>query len=255
MGILNFKEFSLNEKLGVADATLYYIDTVYNKVWEEFRKFHSSGEKELEKDLRIGYRSFYRKITDRETYSKFPVVGITLTLDFKKLTPEKFHKKYKSAASKKKKHVVGGWANRFGHKNWSGYSKIKEPIKQVTDHGIIVDLGIEVHVASDFNIGTYWKKLTDDIYETIWHELNHSYEYYNRVKSGAGPIWARSPRLAVTYADCNKWNITKTIYDYWSGYFTYYLYASEPYELNAQVQEAGYFVSKYGIKSLYKTTI
>jgi len=253
MGILNFKEFSINEKVGVAESTLYYVDAIYEKTWEEFRKFHTSGEKSLEETVSIGYRKFFRKIKDREVYAEFPVVSISLNLDFKKQTPETFNKKHKFASKIKKKHSVGGWANRFGHKNWGGYSQIKDPIKTVTDHGIVIDLGIEIVVSSDFNIGTYWKKLTDDIYETIWHELNHVYEFYKRVQSGGGPIWTRAPRLAVTFADTNRWNITKGIYEYWQNNFTYYLYTSEPYELNAQVQEVGYQVSKYGIKSIYKT--
>ncbi len=253
MGIFNFKDFSVNEKLGVADATLYYADAIYQKTLEEFKKFHLSGEKKHEETVNIGYRKFFRKITDREVYSKFPVVSITLNLDFNKQPVETFYKKHKSALKNKTKHAVGGWANRFGHKNWSGYSQIKDPIKTVTDHGIAIDLGIEITVSSDYNIGTYFKKLTDDIYETIWHELNHVYEFYKRVQSGGGTIWTRAPRLAVTFADTNRWNITKGIYDYWQNNFTYYLYASEPYELNAQVQEVGYRVSKYGMKSAYKS--
>jgi len=255
MGIFNFNQFSkINEKVGIAEATILYTDVVFDKVWNTFREFHTSGEGFLEEKIEIPYREFYKKIKDRDLYSKFPVVDILLFVNFTKLPTDTFNGKYTSAASNRKKHVVGGWSSRFGHKNWEGYSTIKQPIKTITDHGISVSIGVDVIVSKDFNIGTYWKKLVDDINECIWHELNHSYEYYQRLISGNGPLWKRSPRLAVTFADDNRWRISSKIHKYWSNNFTYYLYSSEPYELNAQVQEAGYFVKRYGIDSLKDTS-
>ena len=255
MSILKFKQFSLNEKLGIADATIFYVDAIFDKTLEEFKKFNSSDEKHLHNVVDIPYRNFSKKITDRDLYAKFPVVDISLDLEFKKLNTEIFNKIYKTAAKRRKKHTIGGYSMKFGNKNWSGYSRIKEPIKSITDHGISIVIGIEVYISEDFNIGTYHNKLIDDINECVWHELNHSYEYYQRYLSGSGSILKRAPGVAVTYADNNKWNLTKSIYDYWSDNFILYLYTSEPYELNAQIQEAGFYVTKYGFDSLKKTMV
>lgn len=252
MNIFNFEKFSINEKLGVAESTLFYVETIYNHTINEFKNFIESGENKLDDNINIPYRRFYRDIKDREKYSKFPVVGISLNLEFEKISGYLFKKKYPKT-SKIKKFAVGGWASRFGHINWSGYSKVVNPIKSVTDHGIIIDIGIFLSISKEFKIEKEIDNLSDDINEAIWHELNHSYEYYNRLKGGVGPIYKRSPKLAITYADINKWKISKKIYDFWRNNFIYYIYASEKHEINAQVQEAAYHVSKYGIKSLYNT--
>lgn len=254
MGIFNFKDFSVNEKLGVAEPTLFYIETIFSHTMNYLKDFIKSEDKELDESITIPYRRFYREITNREVYSKFPVVGIALNLEFEKISPYRFNKRYKIKDEEKRpKHAVGGWASRFGHVNWSGYSKVVNPIKTVTDHGIVIDIGVNITISSDYKLETNIKRMSDDINETIWHELNHSYEYYNRLRSGGGPIYKRSPRLAITNSDINRWKISKTIYDFWNNKFLYYLYISEKHEMNAQVQEAAYHVSKYGINSLYTT--
>lgn len=254
MGIFNFNNFSiLNEKAGVAEATLFYIDPIFNKTWEEFRSFLSSGEKKYSDILTLNYRSFNKKITDNKIYSEFPVVSISLSLEFKKLSNTLFNKKYNKLGKPTRKHTIGGYSTRFGNKNWTGYSKSTTPVKSVTDHGIIIEIGVDIDVREDFNIGSFWKKTTDDIHETIWHELNHSYEHYKRFISGVGPIWKRAPRLAMTHASINKWNLSKHIYDFWTDKFILYLYTSESQEINAQVQETAYYIKKYGMKSLVKT--
>jgi hypothetical protein len=256
MGIFNFKDFSVNERLGVAEPTLFYIETIFNHTMNYLKDFIKSEDNELDESITIPYRRFYRNIKDRNLYSKFPVVGISLNLKFDKLSPYRFNKRYKidENDTKRSKHAVSGWASRFGHINWTGYSKITNPIKKATDHGIIIDIGINITISKNYKLeGINLKKISDDINETIWHELNHSYEYYNRLIRGRGPIYKRSPRLAITNTDINSWKISKKIYDFWNNNFIYYLYVSEKHEMNAQVQEAAYHVSKYGINSLYNT--
>ena len=254
MYILNFKEFFINEKVGVAEATLFYSDAIFEQVWSIFREFNESGEKNFEETLDIPYSDFSKKIKDRELYSKFPVVGVSVNVIFTKISLDSFTNKFQSNIEDRKKYTVGGWSSGFGHKNWSGYSKIKDPIKSVTDHGISISLGLDIIITNDLNIGTYWKKLVDDINETIWHELNHSYEWYQRLIGGKGPIYKRYPGISITLADHNRWKITKSIYEYWSNNFINYIYLSEQHEMNAQVQESGYLVSRYGFDAVKKSS-
>ena len=260
MGINNFKKFQLNERVGVAEATLFYTEPIFNMVWNEFLEFYQSEDKKIEDDHVITYSSLKPYITDRFAYSQFPVVGIDVNILFVKMTEQEFSKRYKYALNRDKKlgktltHAVGGYASNFGHRNWSGYSRMTNPVKEVSDHGLILNCGVSVDLSPDFNIGLYKNKIQDEIEETIWHELNHLYEYYNRVLIGSGRIETRGPAASITSADVNKWGIPRDIYDFWVYNFTFYLYASEPHELNAQVQEASFWVSKYGFTKLEKTT-
>lgn len=259
MGINNFKNFRLNEKAGVADATLFYTEPIFNTVWSEFLEFIQSDEKKMEEDHNITYNSIKPHITDRMTYALFPVVGISVNVLFIKMTMDEFNKKYKNSIARQKKlgktltHLVGGYATNFGHKNWSGYSRMTNPVRAVSDHGLILNCGVSVDLAPNFNIGIYKNKIQDEIEETIWHELNHLYEYYNRVLVGSGRIATRGPAASITSADVNRWGIPRDVYDFWVHNFTFFLYASEPHELNAQVQEAAFWVSKYGFSRLNKT--
>lgn len=265
MGINNFKNFELNEKAGVAESTTFYVEPIFNKTWSEFLDFYQGDDKKSSRDLTINYNEIrpnldLRSASDRITYGQFPVVGVELNLVFKKLTMEEFGKSYRYSLAKLKKsgktltYAVGGFAVNFGHKNWSGYSRLAPPVKQVADHGIVLNLGVSIDLAPNFNIGLYRNKIQDQIEEVIWHELNHLYEYYNRVLVQSGKITSRGPSHAITAADVNKWGIPKDIYDNWLHGFTYYLYCSEPHELNAQVQEASFWVMKYGFSKIQKTS-
>jgi hypothetical protein len=61
------------------------------------------------------------------------------------------------------------------------------------------------------------------------------------------------PKLSISHSDKNKWGIPNDIYKYWSDNFVFLFYLSEPYEVNAQVQEASYFAIKYGMDSVKET--
>ena len=153
MDIFNFKDFLVNEKLGVAEPTIFYIKTIFTHTINYLKDFIKSEDKEFNQSIKIPYRRFYREITNREVYSKFPVVGIVLNLEFEKISPYIFNKKYKiEDGDKRPKHAVAGWASRFGHINWSGYSKVVNPIKNVTDHGIIIDIGLNIIISSDYKL-------------------------------------------------------------------------------------------------------
>ena len=256
MKISNFKNFKINEKVGVAEPTLFYVDPILNKVWNEFLEFYQSDEKRQEESYNISYNTIRPNITDRFTYSQFPVVGIELDVVFYKMTDQEFNKKYRYSMKSRKggvTHKIGGAAVSFGHKNWAGYTRMAPPVKEVSDHGLIIHCGIYIDLSSNFNMGIYKNKIQEEIEETIWHELNHLYEYYNRALVQVGRIEKRGPSLAVTYADVNKWGIPREIYEYWTYEFAYYIYASEQHELNAQVQEAAFWINKHGISKLQKT--
>lgn len=248
MGIFNFKNFSISEKVGIAEPSLYYVDPTFLRIWGNFIEFFNSDDRKLEKEEIIDYPSLKPFIIDKELYAKFPVVKIEIELNFKKYTEENYKKEFFNLLkdSPNNNFLVSGSATPFGHRNWTSYTRITNPIKQ-TDHGIIVKCEVAIDIREEkFNISIYEKGLRDEINATLWHEFNHIYEYYQRFLSTSGPMLKRSATTHLSYSDSNKWGLPKHIYKTWVDYFTYYIYMSESYELNANVQEAGYFISKYG---------
>ena len=251
MGIFNFKDF-INEKLGISESSLIFADFLESRTYHTFIEFLNSSEKSLDKTDEIKYTLLKNQIKDKKLYADFPVVKFELVLEFKKLKNNAFEKAFGKGA--RLPIAVGGSASGFGNKNWSGYSKIVNPIKKVSDIGIVVQMGIEVYVNDDLfdiNKEDHDKRLRDQIGSVIYHELNHSYEHFKRTtrptKKGEyrKPLYDRSFNTALTYADSNSWKFPTSIWNKWSKEFLYYIYVSESHELNANVQQVYYHIKKY----------
>jgi len=249
MKIYNFRNFIL-ERLGVAMPSIRYADAIYRKAMEELRFYMEEKQsyREYLSDPKISEEELKRCMGTEEEYKDFPVTGITLDLNFKQVSKDDW-----DGFETEKMHVVGGSAYRFGHKNWHGYSKKTETKVKEVPFGIELLIGIEIFVQKGYRIEED-EKLEDNLMQTIYHELNHLYEYYGRLLSQKGlPLYKRSPKLAITYSDVNRWRIPSDIYSLWSNELVWYFYLSEPYELSAQVQEAAYVVMKHGFDRLFET--
>lgn len=254
MRFFNFKQFSINEeKLGLSEASLLFYGPLKMRTSALFREFIISNDKKFGKTEIIDYRTLRPFIhrNQLDVYSQFPVVRFELDLDFKKLTTKEWEKKY---GDKVENIATGGAASFFGNKNWSGYSKIVEPIKQVSEQAIIVNLGISIDVSPNFKLSEQndTKEMNDDIASTIYHELNHCFEHYNRVikyKSSITRPESRSFNTTLSYAGSNIWKFPKYIWQVWNK-LNYYLYWSEFHEIRANVQEINYFITTYPEKDL-----
>lgn len=236
MIICKFQQF-VNEKVGVAIPSTKYTGIISDKVKGMLSEFLLSDDKSLSEDVIIDSVDIFSVIQmmDLEAYRKFPVVGIELLLDFNKVNS--------IDTQKGGDWSVGGAANPFGHRNWKSYSRLSEPIIEDSDHGIIIKVDISIDITKKFKDV---ELLDDDINSTIWHELNHLYEKYNRFLNIGGRVLNRSLKTALSYSDYNSWKIKKEIFTFWNRNFLYYIYLSEPYEINARVQELAYYVIKYG---------
>lgn len=236
---MTIKKFSnyIVEKVGLATASIRYTDLLYEKVNSELITFVNEKETILRDDLEIGPGEIKDLILNLEEYKNFPVVGIELFIDFKKVK--------NINSSEPVDWSVGGAATPFGHRNWKSYSRLSEPLMVNVEHGIILKLDISVDLKIGFSpdrIG----ELEDEIKSTIFHEMNHLYEKYNRFLNIKGRVLDRSLNIALSYADQNRWKVKTEIFKYWYKYFLYNIYVSEPYEVNARVQELAYFVLKKG---------
>lgn len=251
MKIYNFKNFIL-ERLGVGIPSIQYAEPIYKKTIEGLKHFLEEKKeyKEYLNDPKISSEELRPYIGTEAEYKEFPVVGISLDLHFKKVPDDIFEEEFLHDGMS---HSVGGSAYRFGHKNWSGYSKKVETDIKDLPFGIQPMVGIEIYIPKSYRIEED-DKLEDTIMKTIYHELNHLYEYYARLKGQKGlPLYKRGPKIAITYSNVNRWKIPGEIYNIWSNDLVFNFYLSEPYELNAQVQEASYMVMKHGFESLFET--
>lgn len=248
MSIFSFQNF-INEKFGVSNASLIFEPILNMRVSGLFREFLRYHKDEYSTVEIIDYPILRPFITDKDLYSEFPVVGFELKIDFKRYSVKDFEKKYPNS---KPNIATGGFASYFGNKNWKEYSKIVEPIKQITDNGAIINLGISIEISEDFDIRNEKdnSKLKDDIASTLYHELNHCFEHYKRVvaKSNITRPEKRSFSSSLSWAD-NIWKFPNKIWKYWST-LTYYLYFSEHHETRANVQEIYYYIKKYSSTEL-----
>lgn len=255
MMIYNFGNFVV-EKFGVSLASLQFVDFLNDRCFHKFEEFLDSGLRSWDSHMdKIPYTSIKSYIKDPEIYSQFPVVGFELVYDFTKSTEKQFSSKRPKSYREGKNIAVGGWAAGFGNKNWKWYSKIVDPKKEISDKGIVIQIGIEIDInKEEFDIEKPedLQNLQDGINSTIYHELNHSFEHYQRTISGDKSkfIWARSFSTALTYAAQNKYKFPKVIYKFWEENFLDYIYLSEEFELRSNVQEMAYFLRVYPNKDL-----
>jgi hypothetical protein len=255
MWILSFSDY-ITEKFGVSEPSIQFADILNQRCLDDFIKFFESSNSKLEDHIeKISYSEIKPFIKNREFYSEFPVVGFELVYNFKKKTNLQFTKTHPISSKRGKVLSIGGWAAGFGNKNWKWYSKMVDPKKELTDKGIIIQIGIEINVNKDVfdkdNRENY-SDLEDGIYSTMYHELNHALEHYQRTIKGDKTkfIWSRGMNPALTYSAINKYKFPKQIWDFWQEYFLDYIYLSEEFELRSNVQEMYFFLKKYPEKKL-----
>ena len=251
MGIFSFNEFIV-ERLGASEASLLFVDTLEARAVGIFESFIKSREKQKKITEVVEYR-ILRPLINRselELYSKFPVIKFELEIDFKILSDKEWSKKYPDYGQNL---ATGGMASYFGNKNWSGYSRIVDPIKQVSEHGIVVNLGITIDVNKSFDLNSAEdiELLYDDVASTLYHELNHCYENYVRTTKFTNIVRpeSRSFDTVLSFTGENIWKFPKQVWNFWNK-FNYYLYVSEYHETRANVQEIFYFIKEYPEKDL-----
>lgn len=250
---------SFNESLGVARATLFYVNRLTYICIEEFYKYIDQTRplgKEADDtdsvDIRLSYRDISRLVPSfkKEQYDEFPLSEILLTLDFSKRGGDKIGGDG---------YMIGGYASPFARGREKQATRFKDAIRQNVDHSLSIHLGIEMIYDSNFKkINTGFEQferthLFKKVKSVITHELNHLYEFYNRKLYGSKPI-----QTSLTWASIgeeNIYDVPKSLFDLWQSEFTDYIYFSEKHEMNAQVQEAKTFVDLYSFEKFRRTQL
>ena len=76
MGILNFKDFSINERHGASEASLLYVDILQRKTYYAFTEFLKSRETRLDETVEVKYRYLTPYIKDKELIKNFQYLDL-----------------------------------------------------------------------------------------------------------------------------------------------------------------------------------
>lgn len=218
----------LSEELGVARATIPFVNLVYSVLEPKVNEFIKGNDKKMSEDIVINFKDFkyiYRESVD--DFLEFPVEEIIIKFTMDKLRRDKFEFKYSS----------GGGAHQIDFKKEDG-SYLKKPSPNLPKYlldevnkTIVAKFDFNGYVNQDFEY-----EMKDELYfdlrDTIMHEFNHIYEFYNKNLNNAGLV-----DTTLSYAGSKNYNVPKQIFNVWST-FLYFVYYSEPYEMRAMSQEA-----------------
>ena len=218
----------LSEELGVARATIPFVNLVYSVLEPKVDDFIKGTDKKMSEDIVINFKDFkyiYRESVD--DFLEFPVEEIIIKFTMDKLRRDKFEFKYSS----------GGGAHQIDFKKEDG-SYLKKPnpnlpkyLLDEVNKTIVAKFDFNGYVNQDFEY-----EMKDELYfdlrDTIMHEFNHIYEFYNKNLNNAGLV-----DTTLSYAGSKNYNVPKQIFNVWST-FLYFVYYSEPYEMRAMSQEA-----------------
>lgn len=240
--ISGFNNFSVKEAVGIATATLLYSDFILEETKKHFHKFMEGGERKYKE---VENYKLDDSITSNTDWVKMPVSNMRVEFIFVKKTDEVFSKDYPVSSKSKNFTTTGACYNITEKKVDEEDSYLVDPIDNRTDHSIYLSLEVGAIICDKFN---EYDDLFLEIESAIIHELNHGYEGYKRMISGAGQV-----SVDVTWAlDANRSRIKKEIWKKWGEKIGYGVYYSERHELNAMTQEALPYVKKYDVEEMKK---
>jgi len=232
----------INEDLGVARAGLAYTNLFYSKIEpivKEFLKTKRSQEITLKvtpQEMSYIYQS------SMDDYIDLPIESMTILVKMRSFPRKKSDLPFST----------GGAAESI-QKEYKRSSFLKEPsfelpkyVLEEIDQVVVGKMEIEVNIMSSYD-DSMEEDLLFDLRDTITHECNHIYEFYKRAESGAKQI-----NVSLSYAGGKNFNIKREIFEVWQDFLNY-VYNSEPYEINAKVQEAYSLRSRMSLDDFMKS--
>lgn len=254
--IKKFDTHRINESLGIAESTLFYVDVIKTNLLEEILDYIGSRpsiDSEEEKEISIPFSKIRRYITNWDIYPDFPISEIAIDLKMVKKLPENVKLKDIDLGRKLQAPFnIGGSASPFARGREKAAARFIDPVKMNMDHSISIHIEIDFEYSANFRMNRHKNKLDIKLESVILHELNHIYESYKRKSKGEKEI-----EYTTTWASIgeNRRKRPKVIFEYWQDNFTDYIYMSEPHEVRAYVQEAKSYVDKLDIYSFQRTSI
>ena len=221
---------NINESLGVSEASLAYVNLLYGIIEPKIIEMIAVRKNDTDEFFVEGNEIIKKFKGNMSTFYSFPIESIEVDLFFK-VTKKKLNGGNDTFST-------GGAAYPLTT-DGSGASQIKEPdedlpvsvLKEV-DKVIQAKFDFEVYITQEFDDSDI-DELLYDLRDTITHELNHMYEFYNRILNTGSSEFS----LAKSFAGGRNVNTPKKIFKVYAKFLDY-LYYSEPWEINANIQEA-----------------
>lgn len=240
----NFKHF-LTEAKGVSESAIYLTNYIYTLLEPYVIESISIMEKELI-DLDLGFQGLKKVYkNDTELFLDFPVEELEIEFKFLPI---------KKSLEEDLPFSTGGGA--YDIENTEGNSSyMKEPSFELPKK-ILNDIDYTIHGKLDFDIVIDIRKfdetmiddLLNDFLDTITHELNHLYEFYKRWQStGVGKVY-----FPKSFAGSKNVNTPGKIFTVYENFLNY-MYYSEPWEINANTQEAYSKIQRMSFKEFKGT--
>lgn len=253
------KSYKIFEALGVAEATLIYNQFLvdeFNKYFDSFSQQDKQSDKSKSRNYskNVSYDSddLIRFSTDKH-WDKFPIKKMSIVYSFKVIPELEFKKKY-TISPKTNKNNQTEIFNVMQLGSEKKYSKFittgacypfSEGGSEIMNSHIHLKIELGVIICQEFS-EVDRDKLSLDIESTINHELNHGYEAWQRKVRGKGDF-----STDLTYSlDINRNRIKKEIWEVWYNKIGYYIYWSEPFEINAMIQDTLPYVKKFDVEKM-----
>jgi len=232
----------IKEDLGVARAGLAYTNLFYSKV-EPIVKDFLKNKKSQDIILKISPSEMsYVYQASMDDYIDLPIESMTILIKMKNYPRKKSTLPFST----------GGAAESI-QKEYKRSSYLKEPsfelpkyVLEEIDQVVVGKMELEINIMSSYE-DSMEEELLFDLRDTITHECNHIYEFYKRAESGA-----KQMNVSLSYAGGKNFNIKKEIFSVWEDFLNY-VYNSEPYEINAKVQEAFSLRSRMSLDEFQKS--
>jgi len=217
----------IKEDLGVSRAALAYTNLIYSKLEPEVKEFLNTKKSGKYKFTISVDEMSYIYQSSMDDFIELPIEQIEIALTFLNSPRKKASVPF----------TTGGVAQSIQKEYLKG-SYLKEPsfelpkyILEEVDQTIVARMGLSVEIRSSYD-DSMSESVLFDFRDTITHECNHLYEFYKRAEKGAKQI-----NVTLSWAGNKNVNVKREIFSVWQ-IFMDYVYNSEPYEVNAKVQEA-----------------
>ena len=243
--LTNKQNIRLNESLGVNESAIEYTNFIYNLLEPIAIEMVAIGKKNVE-EIDIEAKDLIKFIKDDpETFKELPVEELELDLVF---IPTK-----SQLIGDKPFAVGGGYYDLLDEKNGGSYMidssfRIPKDILQDVPKTIHAKLQFEIYVNPSFD-ESLMGELLFDLRDTITHEVNHLYESYKR--------WEKNEKgttnAVKSFAGTKNVNTPGVIFEVYTKFLNF-LYYSEPWEINANVQEAFSKISRMSFDDFKKTS-